>query len=166
MIDNGPRSTGINLLTSPYALRRTSIFRGGVFVSTSLLGMKEQKPRGHVRILRCRTWSIIDESRLHLAFPLEKYRNQRFRHFGGNCRIFRKANHWTENIEKSRLKIKWNENFQENVSKIWVYLRRLSYFPEIMQNHSFLFSVTSFSRDHSALVIPGKHDGRTYSKMD
>ena len=82
MIDNGPRSTGINLLTSPDALRRTSIFGGGVFVSKSLLGIKEQKPRGHVRILRYRTWSIIDESRLHLAFPPEKYRNQRFGHFG------------------------------------------------------------------------------------
>ena len=45
---------------------------------------------------------------------------------------FRNANHSTDNSRNSGSKVEWKENFREKISKIWVYLARLSPFLEIL----------------------------------
>ena len=64
----------------------------------------------------------------------------------------------------------WKSNGTEisrkRYSKIWVHLKRLSSFSEIMEIRKFFYSASSFSRDHSELDISRKNDGQRYSEME
>lgn len=52
--------------------------------------------------------------------------------FIGKLLNFRKPHHSKDDSGNSEIKNKWNRNFHEKVSKIWVFLRRLPSISEIM----------------------------------
>ena len=55
---------------------------------------------------------------------------------------FQKANHSTANSGNFGMKVKWNGNFQEKISKILVSFTRLSSFLGFMQISNFLLSTS------------------------
>ena len=80
---------------------------------------------------------------------------------------FRKANHSTQNSGNSGMKIKWNGNFQENMfENLGKTHEVVFFFSEIMQILDFLFSASSFGRDHNELDISRKDDSNAYSKVE
>jgi len=79
---------------------------------------------------------------------------------------FRKPNHSTQNSGNSGMKIKWNGNFQENMFGNLGIPHEVVLFFGNYANSRFLFSASSFSRNHSELDISHKDDGDAYSKME
>ena len=74
---------------------------------------------------------------------------------------FRKANHLTENSGNSRMKVKWNGNFQENFfENLGGYTSRGCPLLWNLCKFSIFYSalVSSFSRDHSELDISSADD--------
>ena len=117
---------------------------------------------------------------VHRCFPFDQnFRNFRNedRWFGnfqgkvpcrefGNCWIFRKANHLTENSGDSLMKIKGNEFLGKYVRKFGCTSQGCHlFFGNHANSRDFLFSASSFARNYSELDISRKVNSDAYSKM-